>query len=1032
MKFACPHCDQRIETDAEFAGRVIECPNCSSKMTIPCVDWKYWAFLSYSHQDNASVRADGSRGCLKWAEWLHKELESYRVPTEFRRRLTRTGEPMPRRFFPVFQDEKELPINADLGESIRVALEQSRFLIVICSPRSASSRYVNEEVRYFKQLGRGHQILTLIVDGEPNASWGNKAGVPPQMECFCPALRHPLGQDGLEDLERSDPQEPIAGDVRMKLSEQTREANHADLRHGHQTVLEQMKLKLIAGLMGVGFDELVQRDKARALIEARSKARRAYITSTGFAVFFIAALLSALAALKQKNAAEQATGAERRARQSLLHRFYGANFLQIQRAWEEHDFASIRSGLDRTQPSAGDPDLRGWEWHYLNATFQKPLRSVDVPFVSRTKYAQRLSGSVTWSPYKRWIATSGNSNAPYYPLEVWNQPLQIWDSDTGKLVHTLAPLGRATAWNGEGDRIAAVVDNLIKIWELPSGKLVRTFKGHGGTLLHVAWRPGNNQIAAGGYDIGEKGTRSGELLVWDVTKDELALDLKWPDRGVQALAWNPDGLSLAVAWIFPYGSLNENSISLLNPTSGNETNDLKKEKSGVSAVGKLAWRREGDLVAVDNWTWSNYPIYLFDFRTMERIGSLDHGIRMSWSPEGNRLLSVSCKEQSSLFKIWEHNTQKRSTVLWQPYDRNVSFSWSPDGAHFATLSDMPGESHSRLSIWEIDKLACDHEVFLVHLNPNSRQNAINSRSKTSMAFAWNHEGSLFASGNIDGEITICDADSGASLAGYQVHAGEVLSVGWSPQGDKLLSVGKDGRVMLWPWRTGQAAGSFDPKLTQAVFAAWSVDGKRIAIGETTGRIVVWDAEHAVQLLELTGQGTPLAALQWHPHRNEIAAVDDKGQLSLWDCTTKAMIASVKTGHEHARGIAYDSAGQRLATCGDDQRVRIWNATTLETGPVLINHAAPVLAVSWNSADGRLASVDGEGVIWIWDADLGQGILRIQDTVVSPTEKHIPDWFRARDLAWSPDGLRLAASGEEYRVGDGIIHVWNTKKRSLAP
>lgn len=133
MKFACPHCDQRIQTDEELAGRVVDCPNCGSEITIPGGGYKYWAFLSYSHQDNVSVRADGSPGCVRWAEWLHKELESYVVPGEFLNRQTRTGEPMTRRFFPVFQEEKELPIDADLGDSIRTALEQSRFLIVICS-----------------------------------------------------------------------------------------------------------------------------------------------------------------------------------------------------------------------------------------------------------------------------------------------------------------------------------------------------------------------------------------------------------------------------------------------------------------------------------------------------------------------------------------------------------------------------------------------------------------------------------------------------------------------------------------------------------------------------------------------------------------------------------------------------------------------------------------------------------------------------------------------------------------------------------
>ena len=162
----------------------------------PAPDYKYWAFISYSHQDNLPVRGDGSGDRIPWANWLHEQLETFRVPDGYRDRPTRTGEPMPERFFPAFRDEAELPTSHDLGGQIRDALAHSRFLIVIASPRSARSRYVNEEVRHFRQLGRGDRILTLIVDGEPNVRLHPKAGWTAGDDCFCPALVHPLRPDG--------------------------------------------------------------------------------------------------------------------------------------------------------------------------------------------------------------------------------------------------------------------------------------------------------------------------------------------------------------------------------------------------------------------------------------------------------------------------------------------------------------------------------------------------------------------------------------------------------------------------------------------------------------------------------------------------------------------------------------------------------------------------------------------------------------------------------------------------------------------
>ena len=59
----------------------------------------------------------------------------------------------PRAALPIFRDRDELPSSADLGGASNEALRQSRYQIVICSPRAAASRWVNEEIRTFKRSG---------------------------------------------------------------------------------------------------------------------------------------------------------------------------------------------------------------------------------------------------------------------------------------------------------------------------------------------------------------------------------------------------------------------------------------------------------------------------------------------------------------------------------------------------------------------------------------------------------------------------------------------------------------------------------------------------------------------------------------------------------------------------------------------------------------------------------------------------------------------------------------------------------------
>lgn len=211
--------------------------------------FKYRAFISYSHADR------------RWAEWLHKALETYRVPSRLVGRETAAG-PVPRTLAPVFRDRDELATSHSLTGKVEEALAQSANLIVICSPRSAQSTWVEAEIRAFQKLGRGDRIFCLIVDGDPHA-------------CFASVLR---GADG---------EEPIAADARPSGDGKTN-----------------AKLKLVAGMLDVGFDELRRREAQRA--------HRRMAVIAGLAVIGMLVTSSlAVIALRARNEAEfQRTQAE--------------------------------------------------------------------------------------------------------------------------------------------------------------------------------------------------------------------------------------------------------------------------------------------------------------------------------------------------------------------------------------------------------------------------------------------------------------------------------------------------------------------------------------------------------------------------------------------------------------------------------------------------------------------------------------------------------------------------------------------------
>jgi tetratricopeptide (TPR) repeat protein len=211
---------------------------------------KYRAFLSYSHVDQ------------KWARWLHRALEGYRPPAGLR---SADGSPAPPRLGPVFRDLDELPTTSSLSDAVQAALGAADALIVICSPAAAASRWVNEEIRKFRALGRTDRIFCLLVAGEPGAGGAD--------ECFPPALLEPATPGGA-------PLEPVAADARPQ-------------GEGRRNAL----LRIAAGMLGVGLDALRQRD-------LRRRQRRLLTITSGSLLITVVTVLLAISAVIARNDAQ--------------------------------------------------------------------------------------------------------------------------------------------------------------------------------------------------------------------------------------------------------------------------------------------------------------------------------------------------------------------------------------------------------------------------------------------------------------------------------------------------------------------------------------------------------------------------------------------------------------------------------------------------------------------------------------------------------------------------------------------------------
>lgn len=187
---------------------------------------KNYAFISYSHQDT------------KIAKWLQHKLEQYYIPQKVYSKVPKENLPPNGTHYlrPIFLDKTDLT-GGVLYDTLRENLEQSRYLIVLCSPNSANSEWVSKEVQTFVETGRLDYIIPIVIDGVP------------YLDAQIAAGKNPIGQECmpkyLVEFTRKHPDKELLG---------------IDLRtSGYEGTI----IKTVSKMLGMQFDVLWNRQARR-------------------------------------------------------------------------------------------------------------------------------------------------------------------------------------------------------------------------------------------------------------------------------------------------------------------------------------------------------------------------------------------------------------------------------------------------------------------------------------------------------------------------------------------------------------------------------------------------------------------------------------------------------------------------------------------------------------------------------------------------------------------------------------------------
>lgn len=197
---------------------------------------KYKAFISYRHlplDKGVAIK-------------LHHAIEHFSIP----KALRKNGEKTPGR---VFRDQDELPISSDLSGDIERALDNSEFLIVICSKETKNSKWVLREISYFLEHHDRSHVLAVLVEGTPE-------------ESFPEELTDEYSEEG--KYIRS--VEPLAANI------------VADSSAKRNALFRTEKLRIMAALIGCTYDSLYKREQRYVIRRIATAAAVVLLIAAGF------------------------------------------------------------------------------------------------------------------------------------------------------------------------------------------------------------------------------------------------------------------------------------------------------------------------------------------------------------------------------------------------------------------------------------------------------------------------------------------------------------------------------------------------------------------------------------------------------------------------------------------------------------------------------------------------------------------------------------------------------------------------------